>query len=453
MKLTTRFALAVAVLVPVLVLLTGLLILRLASTDLRTARDHRLSSRLTALQPLALTYANQSRKGGLGQSAAEKLATGTVGAGATGGVYEQVTGGSPLSIGTLPDSADLPTTPDGPDTFRSGTRRWRYVAVDLGRRGNLGRLWVVEPESVLTAQLALLRQRLLVATLIAIGVGAAAGFGLGRVAGRPLTKLRGQAQLIDTPAYAGNRLATDSGVVEVDELAALLNRLLDRRDGALESARAFAATAAHELRTPLTSMGANLSLLDHPGLTLKQHTELITDLTAEHSRMQSLITILRQLAAGELIDRTRFGETDLADLVDAAVEDARRRHPAAVITATTADAAAWGWAEGLRLIVDNLLDNAAVHGADPEGKATVRVELATAPGQAILTVDDAGPGIPPEQHAAVFTRFHRRRDSPGSGLGLALVAQQAALHGGHVTVGAPPEGPGTRITLYLPAAG
>jgi two-component system sensor histidine kinase PrrB len=454
-KLTTRFAVAVAVLVPVLVLLSGLLVLRLASADLRSERDHRLVSRLTALEPLAQTYAQQSRRGGLTQSAAERLGTGA--SAGTGGLYERVTGGEPLVYGVVPAAADLPAGADGPATFVSGGHRWRYVAADLGRRGTIGRLWVLEPESRLAAQLALLRQRLLVATLVAVGLGAAAGFGLGRIAGRPLRTLRRQAQLIDTPPYAGNRLATASGVVEVDELATLVNRLLDRRDtavaetgAALETARAFAATAAHELRTPLTSLGANLSLLDHPGLTAEQRAELLTDLTAEHARMQSLITILRQLAHGELIDRSRFSEADLADLVDAAIEDARRRHPRATIEARTTEATVHGWAEGLRLIVDNLLDNAAVHGIGPDGKAAIRVALERDGTWAVLTVDDSGPGIPPDRRAAVFARFHRRRDSPGSGLGLALVAQQAALHGGHITITDPPDGQGTRMTLSLP---
>lgn len=457
MKLTTRFAVAVAVLVPVLVILSGLLVLRLASADLRNERDHRLTSRLSALQPLAVTYARQSRRQGIGaQSAADRLATGA--SAATGGIYVKVAGGEPLVYGLVPAAtADLPADDDGPATFTSGGTHWRYVATGLGPRGNQGRLWVLEPESRLNGQLALLRQRLLVAAVAAALLGAAAGFGLGRIAGRPLRTLRRQAQLIDTPAYAGNRLATASGVVEVDELATLVNRLLDRRDaavaetgGALETARAFAATAAHELRTPLTSLGANLSLLDHPGLSPEQRAELLADLAAEHARMQSLITILRQLAHGELIDRSRFTEVDLADLVDAAIEDARRRHPHATIDARTTEATVHGWAEGLRLIVDNLLDNAAVHGVDEEGKSAIQVTLDLETPWAVLTVTDSGPGIPPDQREAVFTRFHRRRDSPGSGLGLALVAQQAALHGGRVRIDGAPGGQGTRIALALP---
>ena len=462
-RLATRLAVTVAVLVPALVLLAGLLVLRLAVSDLQSERDHRLTSKTQALIPLATNYARLADKQGSQlsqlQSSASRLAAASVGASGSGGLYIAVPNSDPLPIGNVPDAASLPMVGNGPGTFVAASgNAWRFVATDLGLRGKAGRLWVLEPQAALTSRVNLLRERLLLTTVVAIGVGAAAGFGVGRIAVRPLTRLRAQAQQIDTSPYGpydGRRLATGSGVVEVDELALLLNRLLDRRDAAvaetgaaLETARAFAATASHELRTPLTSMGANLSLLGHPSLTPDQLDELIADLTAEHARMQGLITVLRQLARGELVEPSAFADVDLAELADSAAEDARRRHPDTTVEAVLADGACVrGWAEGLRMIVDNLLDNAAIH-----GKAPVCIRVWREDGQAVLAVDDAGPGIPPEQREAVFTRFHRRRDSPGSGLGLTLVRQQAALHRGTAQVATSPLG-GTRVELRLPLDG
>jgi two-component system sensor histidine kinase PrrB len=460
-RLSTRFALAVAVLIPLLVLLAGLLVLRLASHDLRAERDRQLSGRLQALTPLATAYAQRTRRQRVlpAELTADQLAKAAVG---SGGLYLQVPGAQPLVIGAVPDPAALPRSALGPATFTAtGHQSWRYVAADLGRRGTAARVWVVEPESRLAARIGLLRHRLLLAALLAAAVGAATGFALGRVASRPLTALRRQAQLIDTPPYEGNRLATGSGVIEIDDLARLVNVLLDRRDAAvtrtgeaLETARAFAATAAHELRTPLTSMGTNLSLLGHPDLPADQLDEVVTDLSAEHARMQGLITILRQLAQAELIDPATFSTVDLAELVEAAAEDARRRHQGATIRVSfVGDVLVHGWVDGLRMIVDNLLDNAAIHGSDGHGRAAITVNVRCEDPYALLTVDDAGPGVPPEQRQAVFSRFHRRRGSPGSGLGLTLVHQQAALHHGNVRVTVPPSGPGTRIEIRLPLAG
>jgi two-component system sensor histidine kinase PrrB len=110
-----------------------------------------------------------------------------------------------------------------------------------------------------------------------------------------------------------------------------------------------------------------------------------------------------------------------------------------------------GWEPGLRIMVDNLLENAARHGR-PDG--TVRIALrrgADGHGPAI-DVDDDGPGIPPAERERVFEPFRRVNGATaraGSGLGLALVAQQARLHGATVTVDDSPLG-GARLRVRFP---
>ncbi|MEH0415620.1 MULTISPECIES: sensor histidine kinase [Streptomyces] len=116
-----------------------------------------------------------------------------------------------------------------------------------------------------------------------------------------------------------------------------------------------------------------------------------------------------------------------------------------------------GWEPGLRLVVDNLLANALAHGCTDGRPAQVDVSLCRVQDEhaaaAVLTVDDRGPGIPPAARAAVFERFHKRPGSPGSGLGLTLVAQQTALHRGRITIQDRPDGPGTRFEVRLPLTG
>ena len=91
-----------------------------------------------------------------------------------------------------------------------------------------------------------------------------------------------------------------------------------------------------------------------------------------------------------------------------------------------------GWPNGLRLIVDNLLENASLHGG-----GRVDVDLEREGGRWLLRVSDDGPGIPPEERERLLEPFARGRDAtaPGTGLGLAIVAQQASLHGGTLTLG------------------
>ncbi|MDP8969626.1 MAG: sensor histidine kinase [Actinomycetota bacterium] len=108
-----------------------------------------------------------------------------------------------------------------------------------------------------------------------------------------------------------------------------------------------------------------------------------------------------------------------------------------------------GWPEGLRVLVDNLLENALRHGR-PDG--SVQVALSVTDGRVRLTVDDDGPGIPRDDRGRVFERFTRGRNAraPGSGLGLALVAQQAAVHDGSAVIEDAPSG-GARVTVDLAA--
>jgi two-component system sensor histidine kinase PrrB len=94
-----------------------------------------------------------------------------------------------------------------------------------------------------------------------------------------------------------------------------------------------------------------------------------------------------------------------------------------------------GWADGLRLLVDNLLDNAALHGRQG---GRVQVALAREDDTLVVRVEDDGAGIPPDERERLLEPFARgaAASAPGTGLGLAIVAQQVALHGGTLELGA-----------------
>jgi signal transduction histidine kinase len=111
--------------------------------------------------------------------------------------------------------------------------------------------------------------------------------------------------------------------------------------------------------------------------------------------------------------------------------------------------AIWGWPSGLRLAVDNLVRNAITH-----GQATrIELEARRAGDTIVIIVDDNGRGLPVEEHKSVLGRFSRGSTAApgGSGLGLALVAQQAALHRGNIQLSDGPLG-GLRATLTVSAS-
>jgi two-component system sensor histidine kinase PrrB len=250
------------------------------------------------------------------------------------------------------------------------------------------------------------------------------------------------------------------GSAESAALAEALGGLLDRverarADGeaALASARDFAAAANHELRTPLTALRTDLDVLEaHRGLPPEQVAAVVAQLRGSYERVEATLTALGQLAGGELGRPGSGAPVDLADVVDQAVAAARRRLPDGVtLTADLpeAEVPVLGSEAGLRLAVDNLLGNALRHAGGSRVAVTLRADGAG--GWTRLCVDDDGRGLPPEERAAVFGRFVRGRAAAGagSGLGLALVAQQAALHGGRAELTDSPLG-GLRAVLDLP---
>jgi signal transduction histidine kinase len=120
----------------------------------------------------------------------------------------------------------------------------------------------------------------------------------------------------------------------------------------------------------------------------------------------------------------------------------------------------WGNRELLSQAIANLLDNAIKHGlpqeSDTERTIAVFANVDPArPGRGVIvSVADRGPGIPEDQRHRVLDRFVRleaSRNTPGSGLGLSLVAAVARLHGG--TIELEDNRPGLRVNLFIPVSG
>lgn len=240
---------------------------------------------------------------------------------------------------------------------------------------------------------------------------------------------------------------------EVAPLVKALNALLARLGQSLELQRAFVADAAHELRSPLTALKLQMGLLEraHDEPARQAATQALAQGIERTARLvEQLLSLARHepgappLAAQPL---------DLAEVARAAVAGLV---PLALARGSTvsleAEAAVpmQGDATALALLVRNLVDNALRHGA-AAGRVAVQVDRDPAAGAPRLRVDDAGPGIPPEDHGRVFDRFYRRApaDTDGSGLGLAIVRGIAEQHGAHVQLGSSPLG-GLRVEVLFP---
>jgi signal transduction histidine kinase len=216
----------------------------------------------------------------------------------------------------------------------------------------------------------------------------------------------------------------------------------------LDRQREFVADASHELRTPLTSVLANLDLLTEE--LDGEQAETADAALRSTRRMRRLVGDLLLLARADARRVQPHRPTDLADvLIEAASElgPMAERH-GLVIDAQPA--VVDGVRDELHRLVLNLLENAVRH--TPPG---TRVEAFTEArdGEAVLVVQDSGPGIPAELSQRVFERFVRggRDGAKGSGLGLAIVRSVAQSHGGTVELQTPENGVGTRFVIHIPS--
>jgi signal transduction histidine kinase len=218
----------------------------------------------------------------------------------------------------------------------------------------------------------------------------------------------------------------------------------------LQRQREFAADTSHELRTPLAVIRAGVARArQQPDARVSEISGTLDAVDGEAVRLGALVDDLLALA------RTDAGsaDLDLAD-VDLAEIAADAMAPLEALAATrgtrleldVAPAPMRGDAIRLRRLVTVLVDNAVRHGND-QGRVRVTVR----PG--LLTVEDDGPGIPPEHRDRVFDRFWRGEAAApgGSGLGLAIASWIAERHGGRIEAGASRLG-GARFDITLPAS-
>ena len=252
--------------------------------------------------------------------------------------------------------------------------------------------------------------------------------------------------------------ALNAELVATDRLAVAL----DRERAAAEHLRTldelksgFLQAVSHDLRTPLASvLGISLTLQRGRGRLDPADTEdLLGRLAANARRLDRILTGLLDL---DKLDRgiveLRREPVDLAGLVAGVVSEASDELGAHPVSLELLPIQVLADAAKVERVVENLLANAARH-TDPGTPIWVRV--APLDRGALLCVDDAGPGIPAEQRESIFRPFQRgpagATYAPGSGVGLALVAQIASLHDGQAWV-EDRAGGGASFRVLLPTA-
>ncbi|QWF81879.1 HAMP domain-containing sensor histidine kinase [Amycolatopsis sp. CA-230715] len=248
-----------------------------------------------------------------------------------------------------------------------------------------------------------------------------------------------------------------SGDDELARLTQSFNAMLGAVADSQERQRQLVADAGHELRTPLTSLRTNLELLlsaeraGAPKLSERDRAEIESDIKAQLDELTQLIGDLVELARQDE-PRTQFERVELIDVVERALDRARRRAGEIDFEVSLQPWVVTGDNSALERAVLNLLDNAVKF--SPDG-SLVKVRMyPLGDGTAVIEVADSGPGIADADLGKVFDRFYRSSEArtlPGSGLGLAIVKHAAERHGGTVYAGRAPEG-GALMTIRLPGS-
>jgi two-component system, OmpR family, sensor kinase len=244
---------------------------------------------------------------------------------------------------------------------------------------------------------------------------------------------------------------------EVRPLVDELNLLFGRVRHAFDTQKNFVADAAHELRSPLTALKLQAQALRRNDFEPEAREASVARLNQGIDRTIRLVEQLLVLAREEgaaARSKEKDEAVDLGEIVRLAIADmlpqAQLKH---LDLGLHQHETAWvrGQPDALRILLRNLLENAVKY-TPASGRVDVGFEMID--GQAVLTVEDSGPGIAAEDRARVFDRFFRAGDTlgeSGNGLGLAIVKTIADRHGASLQLDPSPRLGGLRVTMRLAA--
>lgn len=268
--------------------------------------------------------------------------------------------------------------------------------------------------------------------LTAVGAGAVAlllGFGAARALERRLARVSDVAGAV-TGGDLSRRLPLSGRGDEFDRLVGTVNTMLARLEALVMAQRQVTEDIAHDLRRPLQRLRQELEDAQRNGAPVPE--QAIAELDGVLNTFAALLRIARAEAGAERVPLDLSAlVTRVAEAYSPVAEEAGRPFEIAVMPGQRIA----GDAALLERMLGNVLDNALNHGA-----GAVRVGLSAGP---VLTVEDDGPGVPAADRETVLRRFARldqSRSTPGTGLGLALVAASVQAHGGTMTLGESPSG-------------
>lgn len=267
-----------------------------------------------------------------------------------------------------------------------------------------------------------------------IVIAAVGAYLISRKTMRPVENICRSAHEITDGTDLSKRIEMEKSAGEIYTLAETFNDMLARLQTSFENEKQFTSDASHELRTPLAVIKAECEYALSDNASEEDMLEALSSIDEQTDKMTKLVTALLTLSRTEQGDkRYKLEDTDLSELVKKTCVDFV---PAKNITLTAYiedNIIIPAQAQLISLMLENLLSNAVKYGRDG-GHIEVRLKKDSG---ITLSVKDDGIGIKEEDLPKIWGRFYRADESrsreSGFGLGLSLVSQIAALHGGKVS--------------------
>ena len=349
-------------------------------------------------------------------------------------------GGPPPESGGRPDGP--PPSPDGPaphgGPHLSGSRfeePFIFGGFKLGVRQPDGQWMVVEPKAAPPWRFDSWQQRILLILALSVLAVSPLAWLFARRLSRPISAFADAAERLGRdPRAAPLEL---SGSAEVVAASNAFNMMQARLRRYVEDRTAMIGAIAHDLRTPLTRLRFRIEAVPDD-----VRGKLAADIDQMEAMISAALAFVRDTTRPA--DRTRL---ELASLLESVIDEVAETG-GAVVVERGEKIVINGDPLALKRLIANLVENALKYGGSARGRVFAEA------GQAVIEIDDDGPGVPAPELERVFEPFFRgepsrNRETGGIGLGLAVVRSLARAHGGDVVLLNRSEG-GLRARVTLP---